>query len=43
MIYLYPNINSSLFATQDSLLQFKQLLKQHAIFLSGCASKMQAT
>ena len=34
MIYLYPNINSSLFATQDSLLQFKQLLKQHAIFLS---------
>jgi [protein-PII] uridylyltransferase len=28
VIYLFPNINSSLFATQDSLLQFKQLLKQ---------------
>jgi len=34
MIYLYPNINSSLFAGQDSLLQFKHLLKQQDIFLS---------
>jgi [protein-PII] uridylyltransferase len=33
MIYLYPNINSSLFASQDSLFQFKQLLKQQDIFL----------
>jgi [protein-PII] uridylyltransferase len=33
MIYLYPNINSSLFAAQDSLIQFKLLLKQQDIFL----------
>lgn len=28
MIYLYPNINSSLFAGQNSLQQFKELLKK---------------
>ncbi|MBS3955367.1 MAG: [protein-PII] uridylyltransferase [Methylomicrobium sp.] len=28
VIYLFPNINSSLFARQDSLLLFKELLKQ---------------
>ncbi|MDO8938933.1 MAG: nucleotidyltransferase domain-containing protein, partial [Methylicorpusculum sp.] len=34
MIYLFPNINSSLFARQDSLLLFKELLKQQDINLS---------
>jgi len=33
VVYLYPNINFSLFAGQDSLLQFKQLLKQQDIYL----------
>ncbi|NOT13654.1 MAG: [protein-PII] uridylyltransferase [Methylococcaceae bacterium] len=33
MIYLYPNINSSLFAGEDSLQQFKQLLKQEDLEL----------
>ncbi len=34
MIYLFPNINSSLFASQNSLLEFKHLLKQQDIALS---------
>ncbi len=34
MIYLYPEINASLFTTQDKLLSFKQLLKQQNLFLS---------
>lgn len=34
MIYLYPNINASLFASQDSRLEFKQLLKQQDAVLS---------
>ena len=34
MIYLFPDINASLFARQDSLLQFKHLLKQQDVNLS---------
>jgi [protein-PII] uridylyltransferase len=42
VIYLYPNINSSLFAAQDSLFQFKQLLKQEDIYLRNKFDPLQS-